>query len=136
MRRGKTGIERYGSTPPLVWAYVSAYLEEHPRRSDRLMFTARQGQPLVSGNSDAVKRWWTHLRNKIGEDKESLQGFYILRHLGATEFGSRPNSSIGEMKRWLGHSASSSIADVYMKPVPPENQEVVEWVRNRLQSQI
>ena len=56
----------------------------------------------------------------------------MLRHLGATEFGSRLGCWIVAMKRWLGHSASSKMADPYMKPVSPEDREVVEWVRKRL----
>ena len=28
LRCGKTGIERFGRTPPLVWSYVRAYLKE------------------------------------------------------------------------------------------------------------
>jgi hypothetical protein len=38
------------------------------------------------------------------------------------------------MKRWLGHSASSQVADVYMKPVSPEYRPIVEWVGKALSS--
>lgn len=38
---------------------------------------------------------------------------------------SRQGCSIGAMRRWLGHSASSQMVDVYMKPVSPENREVL-----------
>lgn len=38
--------------------------------------------------------------------------------------------------RWLGHSASSDMADVFMRPVRPENREVVEWVRTRLHTPV
>ena len=74
------------------------------------------------------------MREQLGKDGQNLSGFYILRHLGATEFGSRKGCSIGDVKRWLGHSASSQVADVYMKPVSPENRAVVEWVRKTLKS--
>jgi len=74
------------------------------------------------------------LRTAIGETKESLDGFYTLRHLGATDFGSRPSCSISDMRRWLGHGASSRVADIYMRPVGPEYREVVKWVRKRLAS--
>ena len=53
---------------------------------------------------------------------------------GRPNLGRRPGCSISEVKRWLGHSASSAMADVYMKPVSPENRAVVEWVRKCLQS--
>jgi len=32
LRRSKTGVERYGATPPLVWAHVEAYLSAMPRK--------------------------------------------------------------------------------------------------------
>ncbi|MCH8823221.1 MAG: hypothetical protein IH984_06895 [Planctomycetes bacterium] len=134
LRRGKTGVERFGKTPPLVWAYIQFYLEESPRKDSDLMFTTRTGMPLVHKRSDAIQQWWNILRRNIGETKETLSGFYILRHLGATEFGSRPSCSISDMKRWLGHAASSRVADIYMKPIAPENRTLIEWVRSRLAS--
>ena len=79
-----------------------------------------------------MTQWWAKLRTKIGEKPKTLSGFYVLRHLGATEFGSRPGTSIAEMKRWLGHAAASEVADVYMRPLPPENKAVVVWVRGML----
>lgn len=132
LRRGKTGIERYGETPPGVWKAITEYLGETERPKGELLFVTSNGKPLVHTRSDSVFQWWNRLRENIGEDKDSLEGFYVLRHLGATEFGSRPGCSIVAMKRWLGHSASSQMADRYMKPVSPEDREVVEWVRKRL----
>lgn len=132
LRRGKTGIERYGSTPPLVWAHIQAYVEQDKRKLGELMFTTRNGYPLVHGHTDSIGLWWAKLRKRIGESATTLQGFYILRHLGATEFGSRPSCSISEMRRWLGHSTSSTVADVYMRPVAPEHRELIEWVRSEL----
>ncbi|MCA9305053.1 MAG: hypothetical protein KDA16_00855 [Phycisphaerales bacterium] len=132
LRRGKTGIERFGDTPPLVWAHIAAYQTEESRRAGEMLFVTRKGRPLVHGRSDAVTQWWNKLRTRIGDSPDTLDGFYTLRHLGATEFGSRPGSSIGSVKRWLGHSASSTIADVYMRPVKPEYRDVVEWVRRAL----
>jgi len=134
LRRGKTGIERYGDTPPHVWACIEQYLQSDPRPSGQLLFLTRRGEPLVHGRSDSVTQWWTKLRKKLGYDAKTLGGFYTLRHLGATEFGSRPGCSISEMRRWLGHGASSSMADVYMRPVAPENREVIEWARATLAS--
>jgi len=134
LRRSKTGLDRYGETPPLVWACITAYLKASPKSGDELLFQTRTGRPLIHGRTDAVTLWWNKLRTCIGESKETLQGFYVLRHLGATEYGSRPGCSLGDMRRWLGHSASSSLADVYMKPVAPERKKIVEWVRERLAS--
>lgn len=132
LRRGKTGVERFGETPPLVWSLVNEYAETEGRPTEELLFLTRKGQPLVHRRSNAVTQWWAKLRKRVGEKPETLSGFYVLRHLGATEFGSRPGTSIAVMKRWLGHSASSQAADIYMRPVPPEYREVIEWVRERL----
>ena len=132
LRRGKTGIERYGETPPRIWAAIEEYLEETPRLKGELLFVTEFGHPIVHTKSDSIFQWWRRLRVAIGESKESLDGFYILRHLGATEFGSRKGCSIAAMKRWLGHSASSQMADRYMKPVSPEQRAVVEWIRGQL----
>jgi len=134
LRRGKTGIERYGETPPMVWSAIRDYLRKSRRSGSDLMFITEKGMPLVHGNCDSVVLWWTRLRTKLGDDCKSLGGFYSLRHLGATEFGSRAGCSIGEVKRWLGHSASSQVADVYMKPVSPEDRAIVEWVSKSLKS--
>lgn len=132
LRRGKTGIERYGVTPRLVWLYVANHQREHRRPPGELLFMTRNGMPLVHGSSNAVTQWWEKLRKKIEKKNESLPGFYTLRHLGATEFGSRPGTSIGEVRRWLGHAASSHMADLYMRPVKPEYREIVNWIRRKL----
>jgi integrase len=132
LRRGKTGIERYGETPPLVWNLVKKYVKLTARKEGELLFVTRTGKPVVHGRTNSVHLWWQKLRAATIEEKETLAGFYMLRHLGATEFGSRAGSSIGEVKRWLGHSASSRVADQYMKPVSPEDKNVIEWVRDSL----
>lgn len=134
LRRGKTAIERYGETPQLVWAYLTAYLKAHPRSAGELMFVTRKGLPVVHAKGDSVQQWWHKARKAIGESKETMAGFYVLRHVGATEFGSRAGSSIGDVRRWLGHTVSSRVADVYMRPVSPEQRKLIEWVRKRLNS--
>lgn len=134
LRRQKTGIERYGDTPPMTWKALRDYLKEHPRKPGDLLFQTRTGLPLVHNKGDAVQQWWHKLRKAVGESSETVAGFYILRHLGATEFGSRDRCSVSAMKRWLGHSASSDMADVYMRPVAPEYRKVIDWVRKTLRS--
>ncbi|MBS3821663.1 MAG: site-specific integrase [Phycisphaerae bacterium] len=99
LRRGKTGIDRYGDTPPGVWRAIDAYMTETPRQAGDPLFVTKNGQPLVHTKSDSILQWWNRLRESIGETKESLDGFYVLRHLGATEFGSRDGCSISAMKR-------------------------------------
>jgi integrase len=132
LRRGKTGVERYGETPRLVWLYVSRFQEKRRRGDGEPLFVTRNGLPIVHGASNAVTQWWEKLRQQVAKENEKLCGFYTLRHIGATEFGSRPGTSISDIKRWLGHSASSRMADVYMRPVRPEYRELVEWVRRKL----
>jgi integrase len=132
LRRAKTGVERYGDTPSLVWMYVNAYQIRQGRPPGELLFVTRNGVPLVQSSSNAVTQWWAKLRTKVGDTTDTLSGFYTLRHLGATEFGSRPGASIGDVKRWLGHTASSDVADLYMRPVRPEYRNLVQWVRRRL----
>ncbi len=134
LRRGKTGVDRYGETPKLVWNSITEYLQLVNRENKDRMFVTKKGMPVVHGKTDAIGKWWTRLREKLGEEGKDLDGFYILRHLGATEFGSRPGCSIGATKRWLGHSASSQIADTYMRSVSPENRKVVNWVRKALET--
>lgn len=134
LRRGKTGVERYGETPAMVWKVVQSYLKETPRPEGERMFITVKGMPVVHEHADSVHLWWSKLLKRIGEECEGVGGFYTLRHLGATEFGSRNGCSIGAMKRWLGHSASSDMADVYMKPISPENRPVIEWVRTCLRT--
>jgi integrase len=132
LRRSKTGIERFGETPPMVWNAIQAYLAKTRRPLGELLFVTRKGLPVVHGNADSVQQWWYKQRQSLGKDAQCLSRFYSLRHLGATEFGSRPGCSISEMKRWLGHGASSQMADVYMKPVIPETREVIDFVREAL----
>jgi len=134
LRRGKTGIERYGDTPPRVWAAITDYLRETPRKNGELLFVTETGKPVVHQKSDSILQWWNRVREALGETKDTLDSFYMLRHVGATEFGSRRGCSIAEMKRWLGHSASSQMADRYMKPVSPEHRKLVEWVRKQLRA--
>lgn len=132
LRRSKTGVERFGDTPLRVWACVSKYQDVAKRPAGGLLFVTRTGVPLVHAKGNAVTQWWDKLRTKVDESKETLPGFYTLRHLGATEFGSRPGTSISDVKRWLGHSSSSDMADVYMRPVRPEFRKLIEWVREQL----
>lgn len=134
LRRSKTQIERYGDTPPLIASLCSEYIAKAKRKSGDLMFVTRNGKPLVHGQTNAIQQWWRKIREQIGETRETLDGFYTLRHIGATEFGSRPGCSISDMRRWLGHSASSRMADVYMRPIRPEYREVVTWTREHLKS--
>ena len=134
LRRGKTGNDRYGDTPPLVWAYLNHHIAETGRSQGELVFRSLSGLPLASGRVNRLQNWWIDLRDQIDESKHTMSGFYVLRHLGATEFGSRPSCSISEMRRWLGHATSSAVADVYMRPIAPEYRQLIEWVRERLAS--
>ncbi len=141
LRRGKTGMERYGETPPMVWKTIAKHLSVDNRQNGQLMFITQRGFPLVHGKSNSIQLWWARVRRKLGKEGKGIGGFYTLRHLGATEFGTRrgtasgqEGTSLGDMKRWLGHSASSAVADVYLRDVKPEQRELIEWVRESLQT--
>lgn len=74
------------------------------REVGQTLFVTRNGVPLVTPTSNSVTLWWDKLRTKVGEKKETLDGFYTLRHLGATEFGRGPavpstTSSVGSGTR-------------------------------------
>src|SRR5262249_24327043 len=58
LRRPKTGVERFGDTPPLVWAYVKKYQDTAERDAGELLFVTRNGLPLVHPPSNAVTLWW------------------------------------------------------------------------------
>jgi len=49
LRRGKTGNERYGDTPPLVWTYLDRYIQNSDRVGGELIFRSQSGLPLMSG---------------------------------------------------------------------------------------
>ncbi|MEX0775219.1 MAG: hypothetical protein WD042_05840 [Phycisphaeraceae bacterium] len=134
MRRGKTGINRWGRTPPMVWGAIREYLKGTSRPKDELLFVTRDSRPVVHAKADSVLLWWNRLRQSIGETRHTLEGFYILRHLGATVHGAREGCSLADLRSWLGHGASSAMADVYMKPLKPEYKEVVAWVGQALES--
>jgi hypothetical protein len=93
LRRSKTGIERFGETPPMVWKSIEAYLAKTRRPDGELLFVTSKGMPIVHGSADSVQHWWYYQRKLLGDGGKSLDGFYSLRHLGATEFGSRPGCS-------------------------------------------
>lgn len=138
MRRGKTGIDRYGKMPPLVWGAIQKYLAVRPRKKDDRLFVTEDNRPLVHDKTDSVAQWWEYTRDTLTDENGNpanagLNGFYSLRHTGASEFGSRPGCSLAAMRGWLGHSVSSNVADRYMKPISPEYKELMQWVRDALQ---
>lgn len=156
LRRGKTGIQRYGKMWPQVWAHIEKYLKEAPRPSDELLFVTRNGLPLtyarnktpeeiangtrthgpkaigvVYGNS--LYQSWKRLLKKSGLHGTWEGGFYRLRSLGATVFAHRRDVGILDVRTFLGH-ADSKMSERYMKPLRPEIKEVVEWLRECLDS--
>ncbi len=134
LRRQKTGVERFGTTPKMVWRALKEFMKDSPRPEGELLFLTRKGQAVVHEKGDSVQQWWHKLRKAVGESSKTLGGFYVLRHVGATEFGSRGGCSVSSMKRWLGHAASSDMADVYMRPVAPEYRALIDWVRKVLRT--
>ena len=155
MRRGKTGLPRYGEMRPMVWAHLQRYLRDLHREEDELLFITRNGNPLVwvktktedemkNGTKsrapattpfkrcDSLAQSWSKLKNRA-ELKNWKEGFYILRHLGATAFASLPGVGIAQVRTFLGHGKSDA-ADQYMKPLTPETKRVVDWINRMLDS--
>ena len=72
LRRGKTGVERYGDTPPMVWKAVEDYLHAVARDEGELMFITVKGMPVVHRDADSIKQWWRKLRSRLGEEGQYL----------------------------------------------------------------
>jgi hypothetical protein len=156
MRRGKTGIDRYGNMWPIVWAYVTPYLKANPRESDDLLFVTRTSRPLVwvqtktdaelqNGTttrgpcvtpykrSDSVRQAFRKLKRRVGVE-DWPEGFYIWRHVGATAYATRDDVGFAALRTFLGHGKSDA-ADQHLKPLSPQTKEVVEWVNTMLGSE-
>jgi integrase len=155
MRRGKTGLERYGTMRPMVWAHLERYLEANPRDESDLLFKTRTGRPLVwveaktedelrNGTTthgpsampykrtDSVLQAFRKLKRRAGLE-DWREGFYVWRHVGATAYAAREDVGLAALRTFLGHG-KSDVADQYMKPLTPQVKEVVEWVNKMLNS--
>ena len=44
LRRGKTGVERYGTMRPMAWSHLRRFLAANPRKPDDLLFVTRTGK--------------------------------------------------------------------------------------------
>lgn len=157
MRRGKTGIARYGATRSMVWAHLQRHLEAHPHDENDLLFKTRTGRPLVwvetktedelrygttthgptampYKRTDSVLQAFRRLKRRAGLE-DWREGFYVWRHVGATAYAAREDThiSVAALRTFLGHGKSDA-ADQYMKPLTPQVKEVVEWVNRMLDS--
>jgi len=153
-RRTKTGKERYGQMPPFIWTLMESYLAMNPRNNDDFMFATKNGLALVRQDmktdeeilhgtrtrppskrlvkkTDVVAQHWYRLLRSSGVKWK--QGFYVLRHIGATAFTKRPGVGLIEIRSFLGH-ATSQMSDHYMKPLKPEYRPVIEWINSVLDS--
>ena len=126
MRRGKTGLDRFGHLPPILRAMLNNLV----RQTASPVFQTAKKRPLVHARGNAIDLWWDRLRDE--RPLASIPGFYTLRHMGATERGSRPEASTADVKGWLGHSIGSRTVDRYMRPVKPEHVEVINFIRESL----
>lgn len=74
LRPSKTCIDRYGDTPPLVWAHIKRDVVESSRERGDLLFVTQCGRPLVPYRSDSVTQWWSRLRkSKLRISAKKLQ---------------------------------------------------------------
>ena len=67
LRRGKTGIERYGDTPPMVWNASKRISGTQSGRQASCMFITAKGMPIVHEHADSVHQWWSKLVKRLGE---------------------------------------------------------------------
>lgn len=157
LRRAKNARPRYGKMRPLIWAYIRKYLKETGRKAHTLMFLTETGLPLVrirdktpieiererkeSPNReptpftriDTVAMFWRRKVERL-KQKRWREGFYVLRHLGATALASRPGVAITELRDFMGHAGASRVTDKYVRPLPPEAKPVVAWINRMLDS--
>jgi len=146
LRRGKTGVDRYGPMFPRVWAQLKAYLHEHPTKPNDLVFTTSDGHPIViirskqSGDragkvsytkSSALRNAWVRLLERSGSEWSG--GFYTLRHLGGTAYGSRPKVSVVALRDFMGHT-SIETTNRYLRAVTPQNRQLMAWITKSLDS--
>jgi len=118
LRRGKTGVDRYGPMFPRVWQYLQLYVAEHPIKTSDLLFKTENGNPIAwvgpkkpdakpgvvsYSKSSALRMAWLRLLKRAGV--EWAGGFYMLRHLGGTSFGSRPDVSVVALRDFMGHAS-------------------------------
>ena len=146
LRRGQTGVDRYGPMFPSVWRHLKAYLDEHPAKPNNLLFTTSDGNPVVlirakqpgarTGKvsytkSSALRCAWMRLLKRSGAEWSG--GFYKLRHLGGTTYGSRPEVSVVALRDFMGHT-SIETTNRYLRAVTPQNRRLIAWITKNLDS--
>lgn len=159
MPRHKTNeqFEREGAIPPLVKAYLEEFLKQNPRKDDDLLFVTRFGNPyaydidktedeMANGTmthgpsktstrrADNFGQEWRALRKDAAITDKLWPGgdFYGLRHLGATIYGDRAGVSLLDVRKFLGQSERSLVADNYLHNVPLEARPVIDWLTSLL----
>src|SRR5205807_48842 len=77
-RRNKTGQKGVYWLPPELVKLLRAYFRDHPSGGADVAFRTRDGQPLVTDGSDAVRQAWDDWRRRAKVDRPGL-GFYSFR---------------------------------------------------------
>jgi hypothetical protein len=152
LRRGKTGIERYGTMRPMVWAHLQRFLVENPRQPDDLLFASRTGKPIVYKRAktpselkmgtvthgpkkipyvkcDSVRLDWDRLVERAGVDWH--EGFYVWRHIGCTACAHRQGVTLAELWTYMGHGHTDTV-NQYLKPLTPNIKATIEWLNRML----
>lgn len=153
--KSKKRFARYGGTHRLIASYLRAYLKKNPRQPGERLFLTRFGNPYVqdrrktpeeiengtatrkaskrrTARTDNFRDEWTELKQAAGIKEWKGGGFLILRHIGATVLATQPGVNLVLMKRFLGHSVSSDVANRYIEEVPPGSERLTDWIKRML----
>lgn len=103
-RRNKTGQKGIYWLPPELVTRLDAYFCKNPRRPEELAFLTREGEPLVTAKSDAVRQAWDDWRSRAKVDRPGI-GFYGLRRFFGDFATRHGGDAAGDVA--LAHTAKS-----------------------------
>ncbi|MDB4743907.1 site-specific integrase, partial [Planctomicrobium sp.] len=126
--RSKTGIERRIPLWDITKIRMERYIKAHPPDESGLIFTTKQGLPMIRHSSNGAKtdstvQSFNRLRKRAGVEQA---GFYWLRHTFQTV--AEDIKDLPAIAAVMGH-ADSTMAAQYREEVRPERIiEVVKYV--------
>lgn len=152
LRRGKTGMERFGEMRPMTWAWIERWLKANPRGPHDLLFVTPSGKPytrretktdvelrfgtdthgptrITYKSCDILGHKWTKLVRDSGVEWRG--GFYTLRHIACTAFANQPDITLAKLRTFMGHG-NTQVVDKYLKHLTPAVRQTVEWVNEMM----
>ena len=103
-RRNKTGQKGIYWLPPKLVILLKQYFKKHPASGEDLAFRTRDGEPLVTPKSDAVRQAWDDWRSRAGINRSGF-GFYSLRRFFGDYATRRGGNAAGDAA--LAHTPKS-----------------------------